>query len=175
MCSPAYGTCRHDMSPGLGEDRLKPFMYAHKPDCNGRFMRFFIRIKISGGDYMKKRILALLLVIAMAVLMLSACGEKEKPRSITADNLPKGKVLLSSLSNEELYKFITEHGVTIPEECADMDFKSVIAFLENDIYNIDELRISYENARIKLIKEINDIVREYYGYPTFYNRKASEK
>ena len=51
-----------------------------------------------------KRILALLLVIAMAVLMLSACGEKEKPRSITADNLPKGKVLLSSLSNEDLCK-----------------------------------------------------------------------
>ena len=70
-----------------------------------------------------KRILALLLVIAMAVLMLSACGEKEKPGRITADNLPKGKVLLSSLSNEELYKFITEHGATIPEECADMDFK----------------------------------------------------
>lgn len=122
-----------------------------------------------------RRILALLLVIAMAVLMLSACGEKEKPSRITADNLPKGKVLLSSLSNEELYKFITEHGVTIPEECADMDFKSVIAFLENDIYNTDELSISYEDARIKLIKEINDIVREYYGYPTFYNRKASEK
>lgn len=122
-----------------------------------------------------KRILALLLVIAMAVLMLSACGEKEKPSRITADNLPKGKVLLSTLSNEELYKFITEHGVTIPEECADMDFKSVIAFLENDIYNTDELSISYEDARIKLIKEINDIVREYYGYPTFYNRKASEK
>lgn len=122
-----------------------------------------------------RRILALLLVIAMAVLMFSACGEKEKPGRITADNLPKGKVLLSSLSNEELYKFITEHGVTIPEECADMDFKSVIAFLENDIYNIDELRISYENAHIKLTKEINDIVREYYGYPTFYNRKASEK
>ena len=122
-----------------------------------------------------KKILALLLVIAMAVLMLSACGEKEKPSRITADNLPKGKVLLSTLSNEELYKFITEHGVTIPEECADMDFKSVIAFLENDIYNTDELSISYEDARIKLIKEINDIVREYYGYPTFYNRKASEK
>ena len=175
MCSPAYGTFRHGMSPGLREDKTKSFMYAHKPDCNGRFMRFFIRIKISGGDYMKKRILALLLVIAMAVLMLSACGEKEKPGRITADNLPKGKVLLSSLSNEELYKFITEHGATIPEECADMDFKSVIAFLENDIYNTDELSISYENARIKLIKEINDIVREYYGYPTFYNRKASEK
>lgn len=122
-----------------------------------------------------KRILALFLVIAMAVLMLSACGEKEKPSRITADNLPKGKVLLSTLSNEELYKFITEHGVTIPEECADMDFKSVIAFFENDIYNTDELSISYEDARIKLIKEINDIVREYYGYPTFYNRKASEK
>ena len=175
MCNPAYGTCRHDMSPGLRENKTESFMYAHKPDCNGRFMRFFIRIKISGGDYMKKRILALLLVIAMAVLMLSACGEKEKPGRITADNLPKGKVLLSSLSNEELYKFITEHGATIPEECADMDFKSVIAFLENDIYNIDELRISYENARIKLIKEINDIVREYYGYPTFYNRETSEK
>lgn len=122
-----------------------------------------------------KRFLALFLVIAMAVLILSACGEKEKPSRITADNLPKGKVLLSTLSNEELYKFITEHGVTIPEECADMDFKSVIAFLENDIYNTDELSISYEDARIKLIKEINDIVREYYGYPTFYNRKASEK
>ena len=122
-----------------------------------------------------KKILALLLVIAMAVLMLSACGEKEKPGRITADNLPKGKVLLSSLSNEELYKFITEHGVTIPEECADMDFKSVIASLENDIYSIHELTFSYEDARIKLIKEINDIVREYYGYPTFYNRETSEK
>ena len=105
----------------------------------------------------------------------SACGEKEKPGRITADNLPKGKVLLSSLSNEELYKFITEHGATIPEECADMDFKSVIASLENDIYSIHELTISYEDARIKLIKEINDIVREYYGYPTFYNRETSEK
>ena len=122
-----------------------------------------------------KRILALLLVIAVAVLMFSACGEKEKPRSITADNVPKGKVLLSSLSNEELYKFITEHGVTVPEECADMDFKSVIAFLENDIYRMDELIFSYEDAYIKLTREINDIVREYYGYPTFYNRKASEK
>ena len=84
-------------------------------------------------------------------------------------------MLLSSLSNEELYKFITEHGATIPEECADMDFKSVIASLENDIYSIHELTISYEDARIKLIKEINDIVREYYGYPTFYNRETSEK
>ena len=75
-------------------------------------MRFFIRIKISGGDYMKKRILALLLVIAMAVLMLSACGNKEQEttttettvatreiRKITADDVPEGKVLLSSLSD----------------------------------------------------------------------------
>ena len=113
----------------------------------------------------KKRILALLLVIAMAVLMLSACG---KTRSITANNLPKGKVLLSSLSNEELYKFITEHGVTIPEECADMNFKSVIAFIENDIYNVDEIAVSYRDAHMNLIIEIKDIVREYYGYPTFY-------
>ena len=117
-----------------------------------------------------KRIFALLLVIAMAVLMLSACG---KTRSITADNLPKGKVLLSSLSNEELYKFITEHGVTIPEECADMDFKSVIAFYKNDIYSPDGHDISYQDASIKLATEIHDIVKEYYGYPTFYGQKTN--
>ena len=120
-----------------------------------------------------KRILALLLVIAMAVLILSACGEKEKPRSITADNLPKGKVLLSTLSNEELYKFITEHGVTIPEECADMDFKSVIAYYENDIYCPDGHDISYQDASIKLATEIHDIVKEYYGYPIFYGQKTN--
>ena len=117
--------------------------------------------------------LRVFLAILTGCLMLSACGEKEKPSRITADNLPKGKVLLSTLSNEELYKFITEHGVTIPEECADMDFKSVIAYYENDIYCPDGHRISYQDASIKLATEIHDIVKEYYGYPTFYGQKTN--
>ena len=133
-----------------------------------------------------KRILALLLVIAMAVLVLSACSNKEQEttetteswetrikQKVTEDELPEGKVLLSTLSNEELSDFITEHGVTIPEECADMDFKSVIAYYENDIYCPDGHDISYQDASIKLATEIHDIVKEYYGYPTFYGQKTN--
>ena len=135
---------------------------------------------------MKKRFLALFLVIAMAVLILSACGNKEQgttetteswetriKQKVTEDELPEGKVLLSTLSNEELSDFITEHGVTIPEECADMDFKSVIAYYENDIYCPDGHDISYQDASIKLATEIHDIVKEYYGYPTFYGQKTN--
>lgn len=134
-----------------------------------------------------RRILALLLVIAMAVLMFSACGNKEPEtttetteswetrikQKVTKDELPEGKVLLSTLSNEELSNFITEHGVTIPKECADMDFKSVIAFFENDIYYPDGHCISYQDASLKLTTEIHDIVKEYYGYPIFYGQKTN--
>ena len=142
-------------------------------------MRFFIRIKISGGDYMKKRILALLLVIAMAVLMLSACGNKEQEttttettvswetrikQKVTEDDLPEGKVLLSTLSNEELSNFITEHGVTIPEECADMDFKKLITRMENDINGLFGYDRSYRTSYDELEAEIHGIVKEYYGY-----------
>ena len=33
---------------------------------------------------------------------------------ITADNLPEGKVLLSSLSDDELKKFLSENGIEVP-------------------------------------------------------------
>ncbi len=116
----------------------------------------------------KKRILALFLVIAIAVLIFSACGEKEKPRSITADNVPKGKVLLSSLSQEELVKFLEERGVTIPEE-ANMDLKSLMTRMERDILDIFVMRISMEVPYKELIIKINIIVQEYYGYSIVNN------
>ncbi len=178
MCSPAYGTFRHGMSPGLREDKTKSFMYAHKPDCNGRFMRFFIRIKISGGDYMKKRILALLLVIAMAVLMLSACGNKEQEttttettvatreiRKITADNVPEGKVLLSSLDSEALRSFLAYKGVTLSDDVPDAELHSFILVVESDIdfeRYLDPLRWSTLNNQPA--KNIHKVVKEYYGY-----------
>ena len=170
------------MSPGLGEDRLKPFMYAHKPDCNGRFMRFFIRIKISGGDYMNiKRILALFLVIAMAVLMLSACGEKEQGttettttettvatreiRKITADNVPEGKVLLSSLDSEALRSFLAYKGVTLSDDVPDAELHSFILVVESDIdfeRYLDPLR--WPTLNNQPAQSIHKVVKEYYGY-----------
>lgn len=124
-----------------------------------------------------KRILALLLVIAMAVLVLSACSNKEQEtietteswetrikQKVTEDELPEGKVLLSTLSNEELSDFITEHGVTIPEECADMDFKKLITRMENDINGLYGYDRSYRTSFDELETEIHGIVKEYYGY-----------
>ena len=126
----------------------------------------------------KKRILALFLVIAMAVLMLSACGNKEPEtttetteswetrikQKVTEDELPEGKVLLSTSSNEELANFITEHGVTVPEECADMDFKKLITRMENDINGLYGYDRSYRTSFDELETEIHGIVKEYYGY-----------
>lgn len=175
MCSPAYGTFRHGMSPGLREDKTKSFMYAHKPDCNGRFMRFFIRIKISGGDYMKKRILALLLVIAMAVLMLSACGNKEQEttttettvatreiRKITTDDVPEGKVLLSSLSDEELAKIFADYGYPIELEKHGRSIASEFAFMESDIDCQHGLGNNW-GAAVEYRQKIRSIARDYYG------------
>ena len=82
-----------------------------------------------------KKILALLLVIAMAVLMLSACG---KTRSITANNLPKGKVLLSSLSQEELVKFLEERNIAIYEPYMDEECIKLLVDLI-DIANLKEI------------------------------------
>ena len=80
----------------------------------------------------KRRFLALLLVIAMAVLMLSACG---KTRSITAKNLPKGKVLLSSLSQEELVKFLEERNIAIYEPYKNGGLSELFSqFEENPTY-----------------------------------------
>ena len=154
-------------------------MYAHKPDCNGRFMRFFIRIKISGGDYMNsKRFLALFLVIAMAVLILSACGNKEQGttettttettvatreiRKITADDVPEGKVLLSSLSDEELAKIFADYGYPIELEKHGRSIASEFAFMESDIDCQHGLGNSWGVA-VEFRQKIRSIARDYYG------------
>ena len=108
-----------------------------------------------------KKILALLLVIAMAVLMLSACGEKEKPSRITADNLPKGKVLLSTLSNEEITEFLAKHGVTVPDELNDIDLSDVLSRMESDIDYPWGYTISYVNLA-KLYRNIHSVIVDYY-------------
>ncbi len=111
----------------------------------------------------KKRILALFLVIAMAVLILSACGEKEKPRSITADNLPKGKVLLSSLSDGELTEFLAERGITIPEELADLDVHGLVVDIENDIAYPYGTEVGWVTLG-ETVKKIHATVKSYYGF-----------
>lgn len=118
----------------------------------------------------KRRFLALLLVIAMAVLILSACGEKEKPRSITADNLPKGKVLLSSLSQEELVKFLEERGVTVIRD-REGGLPEFIAMFEETPYAPFAMAPERENIA-KYFYEVHCAVCEYYGienpYPDNY-------
>ena len=117
-----------------------------------------------------RRILALLLVIAMAVLILSACSEKEKPRSITADNLPKGKVLLSSLSQEELVKFLEERGVKIIRD-REGGLPEFIAMFEETPYAPFAMAPERENI-VKYFYEVHCAVCEYYGienpYPDDY-------
>ena len=118
----------------------------------------------------KRRFLALLLVIAMAVLMFSACGEKEKPRSITADNLPKGKVLLSSLSQEELVKFLEERGVTVIRD-REGGLPEFIAMFEETPDAPFAMAPERENIA-KYFYEVHCAVCEYYGienpYPDNY-------
>ncbi len=112
----------------------------------------------------------MLLVIAMAVLTLSACGEKEKPRSITADNLPKGKVLLSSLSQEELVKFLEERGVTVIRD-REGGLSEFIAMFEETPYAPFAMAPERENIA-KYFYEVHCAVCEYYGienpYPDDY-------
>ena len=115
----------------------------------------------------KRRILALLLVIAMAVLMLSACGEKEKPRSITADNLPKGKVLLSSLSQEELVKFLEERGVTVIRD-REGGLPEFIAMFEETPY-APFARLHSSESIAEYYYEVHCAVCEYYGIENPYS------
>ena len=115
-----------------------------------------------------KRILALLLVIAMAVLMLSACGEKEKPRSITADNLPKGKVLLSSLSQEELVKFLEERGVAMSPSWRAGGLSEFIAKFEKDPYTPYAMLHSSESIA-EYYYEVHCAVCDYYGIENPYS------
>ena len=114
-----------------------------------------------------KRILALLLVIAMAVLMLSAC---DKTRSITANNLPKGKVLLSSLSQEELVKFLEERGVTVIRD-REGGLPEFIAMFEETPY-APFARLHSSESIAEYYYEVHCAVCEYYGienpYPDDY-------
>ena len=128
-----------------------------------------------------KRILALLLVIAMAVLMLSACGEKEQGttettttettvatreiRKITADDVPEGKVLLSSLDSEALRSFLAYKGVTLSDDVPDAELHSFILVVESDIdfeRYLDPLR--WPTLNNQPAKSIHKVVKEYYGY-----------
>ncbi len=111
-----------------------------------------------------KRILALLLVIAMAVLMLSACG---KTRSITANNLPKGKVLLSSLSQEELVEFLEERNIAIYEPYKDGGLSKLFAKFEEkpDLYVA-----SMGNTRHAAFQyKVQSAVCDYYGIKNPYS------
>ena len=114
-----------------------------------------------------KRILALLLVIAMAVLMLSACGEKEKPRSITADNLPKGKVLLSSLSQEELVEFLEERNIAIYEPYKDGGLSELFSQFEEkpDLYAV----VMGDTRHAAFKYKVQSAVCEYYGIENPYS------
>ena len=115
----------------------------------------------------KRRILALLLVIAMAVLMLSACGEKEKPRSITADNLPKGKVLLSSLSQEELVKFLEERNIAIYEPYKDGGLSELFSQFEEkpDLYAV----VMGDTRHAAFKYKVQSAVCDYYGIKNPYS------
>ena len=116
---------------------------------------------------MKKRILALLLVIAMAVLMLSACGEKEKPGRITADNLPKGKVLLSSLSQEELVKFLEERNIAIYEPYKNGGLSELFSQFEE---KPDLNAVVMGDTRHAAFKyKVQSAVCEYYGIENPYS------
>ena len=114
-----------------------------------------------------KRILALLLVIAMAVLMLSACGEKEKPHSITADNLPKGKVLLSSLSQEELVEFLEERNIAIYEPYKDGGLSELFSQFEEkpDLYAV----VMGDTRHAAFKYKVQSAVCEYYGIENPYS------
>ena len=115
----------------------------------------------------KRRFLALLLVIAMAVLMLSACGEKEKPRSITADNLPKGRVLLSSPSQEELVKFLEERNIAICEPYKDGGLSELFPQFEEkpDLYAV----VMGDTRHAAFKYKVQSAVCEYYGIENPYS------
>lgn len=126
-----------------------------------------------------KRFLALFLVIAMAALILSACGNKEQEttettttettvatreiRKITADDVPEGKVLLSSLSDEELAKIFADYGY--PIEIGNGGYRSPaseFAFMESDI----DCQYGLENdwgVAVEFRQKISSIARDYYG------------
>ena len=112
----------------------------------------------------KKRILALLLVIAMAVLVLSACG---KTRSITANNLPKGKVLLSSLSQKELVKFLEERNIAIYEPYKNGGLSELFSQFEEkpDLYVLAMGNMCHAAFKYK----VQCAVCEYYGIENPYS------
>ena len=139
-----------------------------------------------------KKILALFLVIAVAVLMLSACGNKEQEtteskitetttsqtpetttteitvatreiRKITADDVPEGKVLLSSLSDEELAKIFADYGY--PIEIGNGGYRSPaseFAYMESDIDCQYGLEYNWGVA-VEYRQKIRSIARDYYG------------
>ena len=111
-----------------------------------------------------RRILALLLVIAMAVLVLSACG---KTRSITANNLPKGKVLLSSLSQEELVEFLEERNIAIYEPYKDGGLSKLFAKFEEkpDLYAV----VMGDTRHAAFKYKVQSAVCEYYGVENPYS------
>ncbi len=111
-----------------------------------------------------KKILALLLVIAMAVLMLSACG---KTRSITANNLPKGKVLLSSLSQEELVEFLEERNIDIYEPYKDGGLSELFSQFEEkpDLYAV----VMGDTRHAAFKYKVQSAVCEYYGIENPYS------
>ena len=86
-------------------------------------------------------------------------------RKITADNVPEGKVLLSSLDSEALCSFLADKGVTLSDDVPDAELHSLISTMESDIdfeRYLDPLR--WPTLNNQPAKNIHKVVKEYYGY-----------
>ena len=92
-------------------------------------------------------------------------------RSITAKNLPKGKVLLSSLSQEELVEFLEERGVAMSPSWRAGGLSEFVAKFEKDPYT-PYARLHSSESIAEYYYEVHCAVCEYYGienpYPDDY-------
>lgn len=107
----------------------------------------------------KTSVIALFLALILVALMFSACSQTLELDRLGAED----RVRLSSLNVEECKAFLTEQGVTIPENLSNFDFPSLFADLEKDP---DMSVVVGWTPVADLIDEIRDVVKDYYGIHT---------
>ena len=94
-------------------------------------------------------------------------NKEDKTRSITANNLPKGKVLLSSLSQEELVEFLEERNIAIYEPYKDGGLSELFSQFEEkpDLYAV----VMGDTRHAAFKYKVQSAVCEYYGIENPYS------
>lgn len=101
------------------------------------------------------KIIATVLLISMLLFLVAYFAD--------SDTYLRGRVRLSSFDNEQCKQFLLDQGVTAPEEFSNMDFRGLIADLEDDP---DMAVILGWTALADFTEEIRAAVKSYYGFVT---------